>query len=140
MKLSEAVNKVIELAQKVFGYYDRELPKWHPNYPLVNPDDKEPPPPPEEKELKDFLMSLSEDMIDQVLLLTYLGREGVGIADLAESYEDLKGSFGGPEQVAAFLMHYAPLADDLLDALEELRKHKISVDRLPLKKVKVRKP
>ncbi len=31
------------------------------------------------------------------------------------------------------------LAEALNDGLEELRKHKINVDKLPLKKVKVRK-
>ena len=68
MNLSEATNRVIDLADKVREYYDRELPKWHPNYPVAYPDEKDPPPPPEEKELRDFLVSLPEDMIHQLIL------------------------------------------------------------------------
>jgi hypothetical protein len=68
-----------------------------------------------------------------------LGRGDFGADDLAENYEALKGAFGDSEQAASLLMDTAPLADELLDGLEELRKHKIDVDRMPLKKVKVRK-
>jgi len=39
----------------------------------------------------------------------------------------------------AGVMDKATLADELSDGLEELRKHKINVDKLPLKKVKMRK-
>jgi hypothetical protein len=63
MSLSEAANRVIDLAGKIRDYYATELPKRHPNYPLVGPDDETAPPPPEEKELRDFLETLSEDMI-----------------------------------------------------------------------------
>lgn len=44
-----------------------------------------------------------------------------------------------PEQAAAKMMREVCLADCLVDALEELRKHNINVDRMPLKKVKGRK-
>jgi hypothetical protein len=64
MKFSETVNRVIGLATKIREYWDRELPKRHPNYPILNsPDDDDGPPPPEEAELREFLESLpSEDV------------------------------------------------------------------------------
>src|SRR5438552_14247475 len=95
--------------------------------------------PPEEQQLRDFLSHLSDDMINQLTLIMYLGRGDFGTDDLAEEYETLKGTFGGPEHAAAQMLDKAPLADYLLDGLEELRKHQINVDKMPLKKVKVRK-
>ena len=140
MNLSEAANRVIELARKVRAYYDTELPKRHPNYPLVGPDEETAPPPPEEKELGDFLAMLPSEMIYQLILLMYLGRGDRGADDLGAYYETLKDMVGDPEQAVSWTMwHKATLADELSDGLEELRKHKINVDKIPLKTVKVRK-
>ena len=59
---------------------------------------------------------------------------------MAGYYESLKDTVGEPEDAASQMMMYkATLADELSDGLEELRKHKINVDKMPLKKVKVRK-
>jgi hypothetical protein len=139
MKLSEATNRVIDLADKVRAYYEREMPKWHPKYPLAYPGEEDPPPPPEEKELREFLLSLPEDMIRQLILIMHLGREDFGADALATQYEELKGTYGDSEQTASHLASWAPLADQLLDGLEELRKHQIDVDKLPLEKVPVPK-
>jgi hypothetical protein len=115
------------------------LPKRHPNYPVVGLDEESVPPPPEEKELKDFLSTLSDEMIYQLILIMYLGRGDFGTDDLAGYYETLTHTFSDSEHAASQMMDKAPLADYLLDGLEELRKHKINVDKMPLKKVKVRK-
>ena len=139
MNLSEAANRVIDLAGKIREYYAIELPKRHPNYPVVGVDEESPSPPPEEKELRDFLSTLSDEMIYQLILIMYLGRGDFGTDELAEYYEASKGTFGDSEHAASQMMDKAPLADYLLDGLEELRKHKINVDQMPLKKVKVRK-
>lgn len=140
MKLSEAVDRVIDLTNKIDDYYTAELPKWHPKYPLVSDEEEEPPPPPEEKELSAFLASLPPDMIYQLMLLMDLGCTFLGTGELADYYEELKGSFSDPQDAASFLMKKtASLAYDLSEGLEELRKHKINVDKLPLKKHNVRK-
>lgn len=140
MNLSEAANRVIELARKVHEYYAAELPKRYPNYPLVDLDEENVPPPPEDRELRDFLASLSEDVIYQLILVMYLGRGDFGADDLAGYNEALKGTFGDPEHAVSQMMLYkATLADELSDGLEELRKHKINLDKVPLKKTKVRK-
>jgi hypothetical protein len=139
MNLSEAAYKVIDLARKVREYYDTELPKHHPKYPLIGLDEEGPPPPPEEKELRALLATFSDEMIYQLILIMYLGREDFNTDDLAGHYQGLKNTFGDAEHAIAQMMGKAPLADYLSDGLEELRKHNINVDRMPLKKVKVRK-
>src|SRR5438105_13714841 len=91
--LSGIAQRVIDLARKVREYYDAELPKRHPDYPLIHDDDQSTPPPPEERELKGFLEALSDDMIYQLLLIMHLGRRDFGADDLAASYEALKETF-----------------------------------------------
>ena len=79
-------------------------------------------------------------MIYPLIGILYLGRGDWAADDLAGTYEGLKGVFGDPEEAASQMMLYkATLADELSDGLEELRKHKIDVDKIPLKRVKVRK-
>jgi hypothetical protein len=139
MTLSEAAQKAIDLASKVSDYYEAELPKRYRNYPLVSPGEEDPPPPPEEGELQAFLESLSDEVVYQLISIMYLGRGDFGVNDLAEYYQDLKGTFGERQYVLSQMTGQAPLADYLLDGLEELRKHRIDVDRMPLKKTKSRK-
>jgi hypothetical protein len=70
----------------------------------------------------------------------YLGRGDFGADELTGYYEALRGTIGDPEQAASQMMlNEAVLADELSDGLEELRKQGINVDKMPLKKVKVRK-
>jgi hypothetical protein len=131
LNLSEATNKVIDLARRVRAYYDDELPKRHPNYPVVSFDEESVPPPPSEKELRRFLATLSDDLIYRLILLMVLGRGDVGTEDLAASYETLTETFGSPKDAVAQMMLYkATLADELSDGLEELRKHKIHVEAI----------
>jgi hypothetical protein len=140
MNLSDAINRVIELARKVSDYYETELPKRHPNYPLVGPEGEDTPPPPEEKELGDFLATLPEEQIYQILLLIDFARGERGSDNMAEYYDGLKVLYGDEDEARSHLIwHVATLADALTDSIEELRKHKINVDKLPLKKAKARK-
>jgi hypothetical protein len=140
MNLSEAASRVIDLARKVCAYYATELPKRHPNYPVVGPDEECVPQPPEETELRDFLATLSEELIFQLILVMYLGRGDLGTDDLPSAYETVKGVTGDSGDAASQMMLYkAILADELSDGLEELRKHKINVDKMLSKKAKARK-
>jgi hypothetical protein len=133
MKLSEAADRVITLARKVREYYDAELPKWYPDYPVIDPAQEGPPPPKEERELSSFLRSLPSETIYRLILVMSLGRSDFGTDDLAGSHQALKQKFGTPERAAYHLMHTAPLAEDLSDGLRELKRHRIPVDELPLK-------
>jgi hypothetical protein len=139
MKLSEATARVIELAGKIRQYYATELPKHHPNYPVIRLTDVSAPPPREEKELRRFLATLPADMIYRLLLVMYIGRGDFGTDDLPGSYETLKNTFAKPEFAVSQMMDKAPLADYLSDGLNEFRKHRINVDKLPLENVKTRK-
>jgi hypothetical protein len=63
MKLAETTEEVIALAQAVRDYWNAELPRRHPNYPIINPGEDSGPPPPEEKKLRNLLARLPEDVI-----------------------------------------------------------------------------
>lgn len=132
VKLSEAAERVITLARTVRKYYDAELPKWHPDYPIISPAQEGPPPPKEERELRKFLRSLPPETIYRLILVMYLGRGDFGADDLAGSYEDLKQTFGEPEWAASQMTEKAPLAEYLSDGLSELKRQRIPVDDLPL--------
>ena len=139
MKLSEAVEKVIGLAKDIREYWEAELPKRHPDYPVMNPGEEELPPPPEEKKLAKLFAGLPEDMVYQIGLLMYLGRGDFDVHELADYYKTLKENFDSAAALASQLTGKATLADYLQDGLAELEKHNIDVDGLPLKPTKARK-
>ena len=80
------------------------------------------PQPPEEKQLRDFLSTLPEETVYQLLLIMYLGRGDIGVANLGESEETLKQMFPKPEGAISQMMGKAALADYLEDGLEMLRR------------------
>jgi hypothetical protein len=139
MKLSEAVMKVIGLAKVIREYWETELPKRHPDYPVMNPGEQPLPPPPEEKKLAKLFASLPEDMVYQIGLLMYLGRGDFEVREIADYYNALKENFDSATALASQLTDKAPLADYLQDGLAELTKQAINVDSLPLKPAKARK-
>lgn len=139
MKLSEAVKKVIRLAKVIREYWETELPKRHPDYPVMSPGEQPLPPPPEEEELAKLFANLPEDLVYQIGLLMYLGRGDLDVRELADYYKSLKESFASATALAAQLTGKATLADYLSDGLAELKKHGLDVDRLPLKPARLRR-
>lgn len=133
MKLSEIANRVINLAGRIRDYYATELPKRHPNYPLIGLNEENTPPPPEEKELREFFATIPDEMLYQLILIMYLGRGDYGTDDLLGNYESFKNTFRDREHVVSQMLGKAPLADYLLDGLAELRNHNLNVDGIPLK-------
>jgi hypothetical protein len=132
MKLSEAAREVIDQARAIRAYWDAELPKRHPNFPLVNPGEDSGPPPPEEDELRKLLASLPAEDVYKLALMMHLGRGDFGTDELAENFENLKASLETPELAMTHLINKAPLAEYLSDGLEELERHGIDVDQLDL--------
>jgi hypothetical protein len=130
MKLSEIANQVIPLAAAIRGYWEAELPKRHPQYPLVDPDADDGPPPPETEQLQNLLASLPEDIIYELRLLMDLGRMPFTIKDLARHYETLKKWYPQPAQLALVMLDNAVLADYLTDGMAELKKRGLDVDQL----------
>jgi len=133
MKLSEKTKTVIALADAVLTYWDTELPKQYRDYPFVHPgEDQSLRPPPQEKQLRDLLSALPDDMIYQLFLLTYLGRGDFGADDLANNYQAVKDSVGRPDELTSQLIYKSLLAGYLGDGLAELEKSGIDVDDLNL--------
>lgn len=130
MSLAESAHKVIDLAREVRAYYDEEMPKWHPEYPIVYEHESEPPPPLAEVELRAYLTSLPEETVYALATLMEFGRWNFRDGDLSASFEAAKETFEGLDQAIAALMREVPLGDILADALEELGRRRDDVDRL----------
>ena len=130
MTLSNAAHEVIRLANRIREYWDIELPKRHPNYPVIKPSEDDGPPPPEEAQLRKFLENLPEDTIYELVLLMRLGFGDVDTGDLAGELRRLRDDHANPELAISELMGTAPLGDYLFDGLETLRTEGIDVDDL----------
>lgn len=129
MPFSDIVNKVIALSEATHAYWATELPKRHPEYPLVRPGEDDGPPPPEEEKLRQLLTGLSTDDLYKLALIMFLGGGRFTTNDLVARFEALKDQRGKPELVTQ-MVETAPLADYLLDGLEELKRHHLDVDHL----------
>jgi len=138
MKLSEVAQEVIRLARARREYWDAELPKRHPDYPLVHPGEDSGPPPPEEVRLRELLMRLPDDMIYKLIMIMYGGRDGFNAPELASSFEEMKRDFPRPEWAVSQMMGKALLDYYLTEGLAKLRENKIDADKL-LRPAKSRK-
>jgi Protein of unknown function (DUF3775) len=130
MTLSNVVKEVIALSEAAQVYWDRELPKRHPEYPIVRPGEDSGPPPEEEKKLLALLTGLPPDILYKLALIMALGRGAVTMDDLADRYEAMKDELGKPAFVVTQMLETAPLAEYLVDGLEELKRNHINVDKL----------
>lgn len=130
MKLSEVAGHVIELASAVRDYWDVELPKRHPDYPLVRPGDGDGPPPPEAAELRDFLSRLEQEQLYQLGLVMCAGQRRSATGGLAREYEAVKDRLGGREEAVDTISANTLLAEDLADGLAELSRRGVGVDSL----------
>jgi hypothetical protein len=135
MKLSESVAKVIELSTAIDNYWNTELPRRHPHYPIISPGEDSGPPPPEALQLEHLLKSLPDDDVYAITLLMHLGRGDFGPEELPAHYEALKKRFPSPERAVAQLMGKASLSDYLTDGMAELEKVGIDLDQLTLASV-----
>lgn len=136
MKLSDAVNEVLTLARAIQSYWESELPKYHPNYPLVNPGEVDPPSPPEEKVLHDLLRRLPDDIVYQLAIVRKLAwGMNNGRADVFRIYHELKQRFPTSDDVVSECLETPSLVPSLEDGLDELAKHGIDVDHLTLSPV-----
>ena len=139
VKLSEVVQEVIRLAEQIRVYWDTELPKRHPDYPIVNPGEDSGPPPPQEAQLRKLLMKLPAETIYKLVLIMYLGRDDFNTRELAEQYREIKDDFPKPEWAVSQLMAKATLADYLIDGLARLSQDQIDVDSMLRKSTRTQK-
>lgn len=130
MKLSEVVREVIRLGDASREYWDRELPKRHPRYPVIGPDETPPAPPPEDSQIQRLLESLPENQLYGVMVLAYLGRGDFSIDNLSRAFEEMKESFPSSTLAIAQLVGTNELAEYLTDATEEIQTRHIDLDCL----------
>ncbi len=130
MKLSEVVREVIRLGDASRAYWDRELPKHHPHYPLVRAEENSAPPPPEDAQILSLLKSLPENQLYALILLTYVGRGDCSADDLLPAYQTMKETFPSKDLAIAQMTGNQTLAEYLTDAMEEVRKRHIDLDSL----------
>jgi hypothetical protein len=128
MAFSDTVKRVIELATAIREYWDAELPKRHPKYPLVQPGEDSGPPPPKERELQDLLRSLPAENISKLLTLMRLSRGGFPATEFHRRWQALAKTSPDPEWAVSYLSEYAPLAEELADGLQELAASGIDLD------------
>ncbi len=130
MTLSNTANEVIRLAERIREYWDVELPKRHPNYPIIDASEDSGPPPPEEAQLRKLLDGLPADTIYELILLMYLGRGDIDTRDLAGDLQQMRDTFPKPAHAISQMVGKVPLGEYLSDGLERLRNDGIDVDDL----------
>lgn len=137
MSLSKTARKVISLSQAIRRYWDTELPKRHPSYPLIRGNENSGPAPPESDRLKALLESLQPDDVYRLILIMYLGRGDFGTDDLAQQFQAMKETFEKPEYAIRQMIGKGPLATYLTDGLSKLKAGGIDPDRLTFRTAKV---
>lgn len=130
MKLSEVVRELIRLGDASRAYWDRELPRHHPQYPVIRAGESSAPSPPEDAQILALLESLPEDQLYAVIVLTYVGRGDYGADRLLPTYETMKEIFPSRELAIAQIMEMKSLAEYLTDAMDEIHKRRIDLDSL----------
>jgi len=130
MKLSQVIRKVIRLGDASRAYWDRELPKHHPHYPVIRPEDRSAPPPPEDAQIQALLESLPEDQLYAVALLTYVGRGDLTADDLIPAYLTIKQILPNKELAIAQITGQKTLGEYLTDAVAEIQKRHIDLDNV----------
>jgi hypothetical protein len=130
MKLSEAVREVIRLGDASRAYWDRELPKRHPKYPVIRAGEDSGPSPPEDAQIEALLKGLPAEQVYALITLMYLGRGDFDVDHVRPAYQTMRETFTTPELAIAQMTDSRPIAEYLSDALEEFRKRHIDLDSL----------
>lgn len=130
MQFTETATQIIDLASAAQNYWETELPKRHPNYPIVDLFEDSGPPPPEEAALKELLERLPDEQVYKLLLVMYLGRGDFQADELAKQHDYLEERFRKREWAISQMRGKAPLADYLTDGLAELKKNGIDLDQM----------
>ena len=133
MRFLDTVHRVIDLARQTNDYYDMELPKHHPDYPLIRRGEVGPPPPPSQAELAALMGTLPSESIYRLMVLMYLGRGDMSGNDLQGMQRELKKNFPKTKQAIDHMLFKGPLAKYLSDGLRVTASQTTSAEHLPLK-------
>lgn len=132
MTFSDTAAEVIRLADARRAYWNAELPKHHPDYPIIRPGERRPSPPPEEAQLTSLLASLPPEVIYKLILTMYLGRGDFDTTALGDEYGAIKTTFPEPKVAAVQLNGKGPLGAYLHDGLDRLKQAGIDLDTASL--------
>jgi hypothetical protein len=130
MTLSELVREAIRLGDASRAYWDRELPKRHPKYPLIRAGEDSGPPPPEDAQLQALLRSLPEEQVYALITLMYAGRGDFDVDHLRSAYQTMRQTFPTPEMAVDQMTGKGTLSEYLTDAVEEAQKRHLDLDGL----------
>src|SRR5438876_11190082 len=114
MKLSEVVREVIRLGDASCAYWDRELPKHHPHYPVIRAGEDSGPPPPEDAQILTLLKNLPENQLYALILLAYVGRGDFSADNLLPAYQNIRETFPSRDLTIAQLTGTKTLAEYLM--------------------------
>ena len=77
MKLFEVIQEVIRLGDASQAYWERELPRHHPRYPVILYGEQPAPPPPEDAQIAKLLENLPDNQILRRRSLDLRGARGL---------------------------------------------------------------
>jgi hypothetical protein len=97
---------------------------------LVGAGEDSGPPPPEDAQIEALLKSLPEDQLYAVILLMYVGRGDFSADQMLPAYQTMKETFPSRDLAIAQMIGKRALAEYLTDAMEEIEKRHIDLDRL----------
>ena len=122
MKLSDTIQRVIELSQLMRAYWDRELPKRLKDYPWIRAGEDRGPPPPEEAELRTLLKELTHEELYTVMAVMYVGRGDVAPFEIPTLRDNLKKRFPMPARAIDQIVAKGVLSDYLIKGINAVYK------------------
>lgn len=128
MTRSETLKELIRLGERSRAYWDRELPKRHPRWPVVQSGEESGPSPPEDAEIAKILAALPEEDLFILCLLMYVGRGDFDMDHLKAAYQSIRNTFPSRELAIDQLLGKRALSEYLTDAWDEVQKRHINVD------------
>ena len=130
MKLSRVVGELIRLGDASHAYWDHELPKHHPHYPVVRAGEASVPPPPEDARFKRCSAALRTISSTPSHSLRTWARATFSADHLQTAFQTMKETLPNKELAIAQIMAEKSLAEYLTDAMEEIRNREIDLDHL----------
>jgi len=127
-RLSSPLDRAITLASDAMKYWEEELSKAHPLFPLTGPEDKEVPAPKEEVELKKLLKSLPAEDVFKLVTLMYLGRGDFDVPDLPGQVAELKTTFESADLAIDQMTEKMQLGEYLAEARSCLNDARVSLE------------
>jgi hypothetical protein len=125
---TDIIRELIRLGERSHAYWDQQLPRRHPKYPLIQPGEDSGPPPPEDAEIQQLLNTLPERDLYILLTLMYVGRGDFDLHHFKSGYRKMKDSFPSRDLVIDQMTGTQVLSEYLADALEEIEQSHLNVD------------